>query len=99
MDTCAQPHLVRLDHREDFFVCDGVHVTDDCERLSPFNEPRQKLPEQRKGRICDDDVGLIAQGPHFCRSKITITFKIIIVEVVKINPTIASPVAIKNKYL
>jgi hypothetical protein len=54
----TEPHLVFFDEAENLFVNDRVVVPDDEELLPALDKLRHILPEKRKWRVCDDDVGL-----------------------------------------
>ena len=52
----AYPHLIVLDERENLFIMNCIHVTDDDKLLFMLNQLRDIFPEQGKWRVCHDNI-------------------------------------------
>ena len=76
MNAGANPHLVFLQQWKELFVCDCIQIPDNHKLLLGFHQPSDKPTEQRKRRIRNNDIRLIAQRFHFSRTEIAIAFKI-----------------------
>ena len=74
--SISHPHFIFLQKREDFFIRDGVLVSHDNEFFIRIHNPFQKFAEERKRRICDDDVRLLAERFHLVRTKIPVLVQI-----------------------
>lgn len=72
----AEPNLVVLNQREDFFVSDAVDVADDEELLLGVENLLEEVAEEAEGRVGDDDVGLVAEAFDFGGTKIAVAFEV-----------------------
>ena len=68
--TCIEicypkPHLIILNQRKNFFVTDGIHISNNKELFLGSYYPRQELTEQREWRVGDNDIDFITQLAYF----------------------------------
>ena len=69
-----QPNHIILQVGKHFLIGNGVHISQNDKLLLCFHNPRQKLSELRKWRICNDNISLIPELPHFQAVEISISF-------------------------
>ena len=98
-ERIVEPYLIFLDEREHLLVGYGIAITYDGKLLVRFHYPRKKLPEQRKRRIGDYDIGLVAQLPDFITPEITVALEICPLDVFEIHLAVACHVMVENEYL
>ena len=68
----ALPQLVIHDVGKDLVVGDGVAVADHRELPAAPDHPGHELPEEAERRICDDEIGFVAQRRHLGTAEVAV---------------------------
>ena len=67
--------------------------------LVRLHDPRQKLAEERKGRIGHDDVRLVAEALHLVAAEIAVAVEVLPFEVFDVDPAVGVGVVVEDEDL
>ncbi len=100
--TCeshSKPNVIFFYIWKYLFICNGILMPYNHKLLIRFHYPREEFPKQREGRIGYNNIGFISQFANLFATEISVTIKVVPMQVVDIETPIIIYILIQHEYL